>query len=61
MPFVPLSQRPWRLAPKSGTVSSRLADASYRISALNNVPRKRDRYDRVAEAAAPVWIGCVRR
>ena len=38
----------------AGVVSRRLADGHYRISALNSVARKRDRYDRVAEAAAPV-------
>ena len=37
-----------------GAVSRRLADGHYRISALNRATRKRDRYDRVAEAAAPV-------
>ena len=36
-------------------VSRRLADGRYRISAsLTRLGRKRDRYDRVAEAAAPV-------
>lgn len=39
---------------RAGAVSRRLADGHYRISALNRVARKRDRYDRVAEAAAPV-------
>jgi len=37
-----------------GFVSRRLADGHYRISALARMGRKRDRYDRVAEAAAPV-------
>ena len=37
-----------------GTVSRRLADGHYRISALASAARKRDRHDRVAEAAAPV-------
>lgn len=40
---------------KSGLVSRRLADGRYRISSgLTRLGRKRDRYDRVAEAAAPV-------
>jgi IclR family mhp operon transcriptional activator len=40
---------------RSGLVSRRLADGRYRISAnLTRLTRKRDRYDRVAEAAAPV-------
>jgi IclR family mhp operon transcriptional activator len=39
----------------SGAVSRRLADGHYRISAtLTHLTRKRDRYDSVAEAAAPV-------
>jgi IclR family transcriptional regulator, mhp operon transcriptional activator len=38
----------------TGFVSRRLADGQYRISAFARVGRKRDRYDRVAEAAAPV-------
>ena len=37
-----------------GMVSRRLADGHYRISAFAREVRKRDRYDRVAEAAAPV-------
>jgi IclR family transcriptional regulator, mhp operon transcriptional activator len=37
-----------------GMVSRRLADGHYRISTVANTPRKRDRHDRVAEAAAPV-------
>jgi IclR family mhp operon transcriptional activator len=40
---------------RSGLVSRRLADGRYRISSnLTRLTRKRDRYDRVAEAAAPV-------
>ena len=40
---------------QSGFVSRRLADGRYRISAnLSHLARKRDRYDGVAEAAAPV-------
>ena len=40
---------------QSGVVSRRLADGRYRISTgLTRLGRKRDRYDRVAEAAAPV-------
>lgn len=40
---------------QSGFVSRRLADGRYRISAnLSRLARKRDRYDGVAEAAAPV-------
>lgn len=38
----------------AGYVSRRLADGHYRISAFAHVARKGDRYDRVAEAAAPV-------
>jgi IclR family mhp operon transcriptional activator len=39
----------------SGVVSRRLADGRYRISTmLTRLGRKRDRYDSVAEAAAPV-------
>ena len=37
-----------------GMVSRRLADGHYRISSVTRSTRKRDRYDRVAEAAAPV-------
>jgi IclR family transcriptional regulator, mhp operon transcriptional activator len=37
-----------------GLVSRRLADGHYRISSFVRPTRKRDRYDRVAEAAAPV-------
>jgi IclR family transcriptional regulator, mhp operon transcriptional activator len=40
---------------RAGVVSRRLADGHYRISAkLSHLARKPDRYDRVAEAAAPV-------
>jgi IclR family transcriptional regulator, mhp operon transcriptional activator len=40
---------------RAGAVSRRLADGRYRISTnLTRLARKRDRYDRVAEAAAPV-------
>lgn len=40
---------------RGGLVSRRLADGRYRISGnLARMARKRDRYDRVAEAAAPV-------
>src|ERR1700681_1782777 len=40
---------------QSGVISRRLADGRYRISTnLSHLARKRDRYDRVAEAAAPV-------
>jgi IclR family mhp operon transcriptional activator len=40
---------------RSGMVSRRLADGRYRISSnLTRLTRKRDRYDNVAEAAAPV-------
>jgi len=38
----------------AGLVSRRLADGHYRISVLARTARKRDRFDRVAEAAAPV-------
>jgi IclR family mhp operon transcriptional activator len=40
---------------QAGVVSRRLADGQYRISAnQSHLTRKPDRYDRVAEAAAPV-------
>ncbi len=46
----------------SGLVSRRLADGRYRISTnLSHLARKRDRYDHVAEAAAPVLDRHVRR
>jgi IclR family mhp operon transcriptional activator len=38
----------------AGVVSRRLADGHYRLSAFTRVARKRDGYERVAEAAAPV-------
>jgi IclR family transcriptional regulator, mhp operon transcriptional activator len=38
----------------AGVVSRRLADGHYRMSAFSHMARKGDRYDRVAEAAAPV-------
>jgi IclR family transcriptional regulator, mhp operon transcriptional activator len=40
---------------KSGLVSRRLGDGRYRVSAnLTRMARRRPRYDRIAEAAAPV-------
>src|SRR5919109_1528192 len=39
---------------KHGLVSRRLADGRYRYSDFSTIGRKRDRYDRVAEAAVPV-------
>jgi IclR family mhp operon transcriptional activator len=39
---------------QSGMVARRLADGRYRLSLFTDVVRKLDRYDRVAEAAAPV-------
>jgi IclR family transcriptional regulator, mhp operon transcriptional activator len=39
---------------QAGVVSRRLVDGRYRISALSGMAPKGDRYDRVAEAAAPV-------
>ncbi len=41
----------------AGFISRRLADGHYRISVFARMERKRDRYDRVAEAAAPSSIG----
>lgn len=41
---------------RAGLVTRRLADGHYRLSAFSDVVRRRDRYDRVAEAAAPVLI-----
>lgn len=38
----------------AGVVSRRLADGHYRLSAFGRAPRKRDAYERVAEAVAPV-------
>src|SRR5262245_48613611 len=40
----------------TGLVTRRLADGHYRLSTFTDVVRRRDRYDRVAEAAAPVLI-----
>ena len=39
-----------------GMVSRRLADGHYRISAFSGAARKRDRYDRVAEAARELRV-----
>ena len=39
---------------RAGIVARRLADGRYRLSVFTDVVRKQDRYDRVAEAAAPV-------
>lgn len=39
---------------KAGVVARRLADGRYRLSAFTDAARKQDKYDRVAEAAAPV-------
>lgn len=41
---------------RAGLVTRRLADGYYRLSTFSGVVRKRDRYDRVAEAAAPVLV-----
>jgi IclR family transcriptional regulator, mhp operon transcriptional activator len=41
---------------RAGLVSRRLADGHYRVSAFTDVVRKRDRHDRVAEAAGPVLV-----
>jgi IclR family transcriptional regulator, mhp operon transcriptional activator len=46
---------------RAGVVSRRLADGHYRISAFNRMARKRDRHDRVAEAAAPILDRLCRR
>src|SRR5262245_24226105 len=43
-----------RTLDRAGLVSRRLADGHYRLSTSSDVVRKRDRHDRVAEAAAPV-------
>jgi IclR family transcriptional regulator, mhp operon transcriptional activator len=40
----------------AGVVSRRAADGQYRISAFTPMARKRDRHDRVVEAAAPVLV-----
>jgi IclR family mhp operon transcriptional activator len=42
-------------------VARRLADGRYRLSVFTDVVRKRDRYDRVAEAAAPVLAQLCKR
>ncbi|MPZ39463.1 MAG: helix-turn-helix domain-containing protein [Rhizobiales bacterium] len=39
---------------RAGVVSRRLVDGQYRMSGLARLRRRRDRYDQVAEAAAPV-------
>ena len=39
---------------QAGVVARRLADGRYRLSAFAGVALKRDRHDRIAEAAAPV-------
>ena len=39
---------------RAGMVARRLADGRYRLSVFTDAVRKRDRHDRVAEAAAPV-------
>ena len=41
---------------RAGLVTRRLADGHYRLSTVTGTMRKRDRYDRVAEAAAPVLL-----
>ncbi len=41
---------------RAGMVSRRLGDGRYRLSTSTGVVKKRDRYDRIAEAAAPVMI-----
>jgi IclR family mhp operon transcriptional activator len=41
---------------RAGLVTRRLADGHYRLSAFTGVIPKRDRHDRVAEAAAPVLL-----
>ena len=38
----------------AGVISRRLVDGHYHISAFGSVPRRRDRYGHVVEAAAPV-------
>jgi len=50
-----------RTLDKAGLVSRRLADGHYRLSTSSDVVRKRDRHDRVAEAAAPVLIRLCRK
>jgi IclR family mhp operon transcriptional activator len=46
---------------RAGMVARRLADGRYRLSAFAGVVRKRDRHDRVAEAAAPVLAQLCRK
>jgi IclR family mhp operon transcriptional activator len=46
---------------RAGMVTRRLADGRYRLSAFSDVVRKRDRYDRVAEAAALVLAQLCRK
>ena len=46
---------------RAGMVARRLADGRYRLSAFADVVRKPDRYDRVAEAAAPVLAQLCRK
>lgn len=46
---------------QAGVVARRLADGCYRLSAFTGVPRKRDRHDRVSEAAAPVLAKLCRK
>ena len=41
---------------RAGLVTRRLGDGHYQLSTLTGVTRKRDRHDRVAEAAAPVLV-----
>ena len=41
---------------RAGLVSRRLADGHYRLTTYTGGVRKRDRHDRVAEAAAPVLV-----
>jgi IclR family mhp operon transcriptional activator len=43
-----------RTLERTGYISRRLIDGEYRISVLTDTGRKRDRHERVAEAAAPV-------
>jgi IclR family mhp operon transcriptional activator len=46
---------------RAGMVARRLADGRYRLSAFTDVVRKQDRYDRVAETAAPVLARLCRK
>jgi IclR family mhp operon transcriptional activator len=41
---------------EAGLVTRRLADGHYRLSAVGGVVRRRDRHDRIVEAAAPVMV-----